>query len=60
MTPDQIRQAREYHGLSTADAARLVHVSERNWRRWEAGDRQMPAAAWELFRIKLQRSTDDE
>ena len=52
MTPDQIRKKREKSGLSISDAARIVYVSERNWRRWESGDRQMPAAAWELFTIK--------
>jgi DNA-binding transcriptional regulator YiaG len=56
MQPDQIKGAREQAGLSTTDAARLVHVSERNWRRWESGDRQMPAAAWELFQIKTQNT----
>ena len=56
MTPDKIRKAREDAGLSSTEAARLVHVSERNWRRWESGDRQMPAAAWELFLIKVDRN----
>ena len=58
MTPDKIKAARERAGLSTTDAARLVHVSERNWRRWESGDRQMPAGAWELFNIKLEQSNE--
>jgi len=54
MTPEKIRKTRESHRLSTTEAARMVYVSERNWRRWESGDRQMPAAAWELFQIKAK------
>jgi DNA-binding transcriptional regulator YiaG len=52
MSPDSIASARKLAGLSVAGAARLVHVSERNWRRWESGDKPMPEAAWELFCIK--------
>lgn len=37
--------------------ARLVHVDARTWRRWEAGERTMPEAAWELFLIKTQRNS---
>jgi len=31
----------------------LVHVALRTWQQWEAGDRRMPPAAWELFCIKI-------
>jgi DNA-binding transcriptional regulator YiaG len=54
MRPNNILQARVKSGLSVAQAARLVYVSERNWRRWESGDKPMPEAAWELFCIKAQ------
>ena len=54
MNPDIIKKLRESLSLSTTEAARIVYVSERNWRRWESGDRQMPAAAWELFQIKAK------
>jgi len=30
----------------------LVHVALRTWQQWEAGDRRMHPAFWELFRIK--------
>jgi len=53
MKPSEIKQLREKHELSVAAAARMVYVSERNWRRWESGDRAMPEAAWELFQVKL-------
>lgn len=59
---EEIRAARKQAGLSNREAAQLVHVNERTWRRWEAGARQMPANAWELFRIKLKqiRQQDDD
>jgi len=50
--PHEIIEARKQSGLSVAKAARLVHVDPRTWRRWESGDRDMPEAAWELFKIK--------
>ena len=53
--PERIKWARLDNGLSVSECARMVYVSERNWRRWEAGDRAMPEAAWELFKIKLKQ-----
>ena len=35
-----------------AQCAELVHVGARTWRKWEGGERKMPAATWELFLIK--------
>lgn len=52
LTPDQIKQARKEAGLTQSQAAALVHVDCRTWRKWEAGDRHMHPAMWELFRIK--------
>ncbi len=53
-TPEEIRQARELAGLSTADASALVHRTQRNWQQWESGARAMDAALWELFTLKLK------
>ena len=39
-------------GYTQKEAAALVHVSLRAWQLWEAGDRKMPPAAWELCAIK--------
>ena len=36
-----------------AQCAELVHVGARTWRKWEGGERKMPAATWELFLIKI-------
>ncbi len=30
----------------------MVHSTCRVWQQWEAGDRKMHPAFWELFRIK--------
>jgi putative transcriptional regulator len=50
-TPAQIRESRA--GLTQTQAATLVHVGLRCWQQWEAGDRKMHPAFWELFNIKL-------
>jgi DNA-binding transcriptional regulator YiaG len=51
-TPTEIRTARMLLGLSQAQAALMVHSTCRAWQQWEAGDRKMHPAFWELFRIK--------
>lgn len=55
MTPAEIRQARTDAGLTLREAAALVHVELRTWQRWEAGEREMSAAHWELFQIKVSQ-----
>ena len=39
-------------GHTQQQAAELVHVDGRAWRRWEAGERGINLAAWELYLIK--------
>jgi len=51
-TPKQIKAARLSSGLSPTDAAALIHKALRTWQQWEAGDRSMDPAFWELFNIK--------
>ena len=51
-TPGQIKQARMDTGQTQQQAAAMVYVDGRAWRRWESGDRQMDLAHWELYRIK--------
>ena len=51
-TPKLIKSSRLAMGYTQKEAAALVHVSLRAWQLWEAGDRKMPAAAWELCVIK--------
>jgi len=51
-TSKLIKSARLAMGYTQKEAAALVHVSLRAWQLWEAGDRKMPAAAWELCVIK--------
>lgn len=52
-TPAVIRAARAKAGLTQTEAAALVHTTWRVWQRWEAGDRAMHPAFWDLF----QRAT---
>ncbi len=53
-TPKLIKSSRLAMGYTQKEAAALVHVSLRAWQLWEAGDRKMPAAAWELCVIKCE------
>jgi len=51
--PDEIRRARDAAKLTQGEAAALLHTIDRVWRQWEAGDRKMHPAFWELFGRKL-------
>lgn len=55
--PEEIKTARERAGLSQADAGELVYTPCRVWQQWEASERRMHPAFWELFLIKIQRGT---
>ena len=52
-TPAQIRAARQEAGLTQTQAAAMVHTTCRVWQQWEAGDRKMHPAFWELWCIKV-------
>ena len=51
-TPTEIKQARKKVGLTQTAAAELIYKNIRTWQQWEAGDRKMDPAYWELFIIK--------
>jgi len=51
--PEEIRAAREAAGISQTAAGALVHTTCRTWQQWEAGDRRMHPAFFELFSIKV-------
>jgi hypothetical protein len=42
MTPDALRAAPAALGLSGRGLARLLHVNEKTWRRWVAGQVPIP------------------
>jgi putative transcriptional regulator len=50
----EIRAARENAGLTQTEAGALVYVTLRGWQQWEAGERSMHPAFWELFQLKLR------
>lgn len=50
--PKDIKAARLGSGLTQSGAGLLVHSSLRAWQQWEAGDRKMHPAVWELFLLK--------
>lgn len=49
---EELRAARKAAGLTQTQAGALLHTTCRTWQQWEAGDRKMHPAFWELFRIK--------
>jgi DNA-binding transcriptional regulator YiaG len=53
-TPEQVKQARVKAGLTQQKAADLINCGIRSWQKWEAGDRKMHPAMWELFLIKTE------
>ena len=54
-SPAEIKEARVAAGLTHAQAGALVGApSRRTWQDWETGRRNMPAAKWELFKIKTK------
>ena len=52
--PAAIREKRLSVGLSQTAAGALVHTTCRTWQQWEAGDRRMHPAFWELFVLKAR------
>lgn len=51
--PSQIKRLRELAGITQTQAAGLLYTSLRSYQQWEAGDRGMHPAFWELFRLKV-------
>jgi DNA-binding transcriptional regulator YiaG len=52
--PARILTARQRARLTQTQAAELVHTTCRVWQQWEAGDRGMHPAFWELFLLKAK------
>jgi putative transcriptional regulator len=52
-----IRQAREAAKLTQTQAAELIYCTLRGWQDWESGARRMHPAFFELFRMKVDRTT---
>ena len=54
-TPAEVRATRLTAGLTQASAAELIHCAARSWQDWEAGERRMHPAFWELFLRKFPK-----
>ena len=54
-TPLEVVAARDAAGLTQKAAAAVVYTKMNAWQRWEAGDREMHPAFFELFKIKTAR-----
>ncbi len=51
--PEEVKAVRELAQLTQTEAGNLVHTTCRAWQQWEAGDRRMHPAFWELFKYKI-------
>ena len=57
--PEELRKARKAAGLTQEQAASLVYITERTWRKWEMGevfgklDKNSYKARTELFMYKI-------
>ena len=52
-TSSDLKAFRITAGLTQTEAGALVGAAVRTWQSWEAGDRKMPSAKWELFCMKV-------
>ena len=54
--PDKltIKSTRLLFGYTQKEAASLIYSCERTWRQWEAGERKMHPAFFELFNKKAK------
>ena len=55
--PYEIIGMRTNARLTQKQAADIVFSGLRTWQQWEAGDRRMHPAIWELFLIKTNQKT---
>ncbi len=51
-TPEEIIAARKKVKLTQEEEAGAVHKAMRTWRQYEAGDRELDPALFELFLLK--------
>lgn len=52
--PDVIRSGREAVGLTQTEAAAIIFCNLRSWQQWEAGERRMHPAFWQLWKMKIE------
>jgi DNA-binding transcriptional regulator YiaG len=58
--PSEILKARKRLGITQSEAGKMLHTTCRVWQQWEAGDRRMHPAFWELFQIKAMFNARNE
>jgi hypothetical protein len=50
-TPDELRELARAAGLTGGEAARLLDVHPRTWRKWVGGERPCPAAVYYALQV---------
>lgn len=51
-TAEEVKASREQAEHTQTQAAALIYVTDRAWRYWELGKREMPLGLYELYCIK--------
>lgn len=55
-TKQQVKEARLKVMLTQTEAAKLINKTLRAWQYWEAGQRKMDVALFELFLLKTKQT----
>jgi len=58
-TPEEVKSARAAAKLTQKQAAELIYKDIRAWQRYEAGDRHMDVALFELFLLKTNQFSNE-
>lgn len=57
--PEEIKATRLNAGLTQTQSAKMIYITMRAWQRFEAGDRKMHPAFWDLFNLKINKTKGD-
>lgn len=52
-TPEEIARTRARTGASMEASAELIGASHGAWKKWEGGERGMPAGLWMLYLLRI-------
>lgn len=54
-SPEEIRTAREAAGQTQVQAVATIYTTRNAWQKWEAGERAMHPAFFELYLLKTKK-----
>jgi len=60
MTPEEIRSIRRHMGLTQEEAAHMIGVHPRTWRKWECDERSISPAVERLLGLMTRGLTEKQ